>query len=152
MNQQNTTQPAALNDIEGKIVYEDGFFYIKDITNSASESIINKDVLEHKKFHSLNAATEFMDLMKFINEKEDPQWIVMFTQDIQAFYLTLNNHFTAWSSSYYNRDGIILVTQKKTEEHLIFSYTFKTLSNPDTELLSCDVRFPLKKVCFLNRN
>ena len=152
MNQQNTTQPAALNDIEGKIVYEDGFFYIKDITNSASESIINKDVLEHKKFYSLNAATEFMDLMKFINEKEDPQWIVMFTQDIQAFYLTLNNHFTAWSSSYYNNNCIILVSQKKTDEHLIFSYVVKTLTHPDTEILSCDVKFPLKKVCFLNRN
>ena len=152
MNQQNIIKSTASSDIEGTIVYEDGFFYIKDITNSASESVVNKEVLESKRFYSLNAATEFMDLMKFVNEKEDPQWIVMFTQDIQAFYLTLNNHFTAWITSYYSRDGIILVSQKKTEEHLIFSYTFKTLSNPDTELLSCDVRFPLKKVCFLNRN
>ncbi len=152
MTQQATNIPIPNPDIGTLIDYRDGFFYVKNLETAVVSSVLNDSALEHKKFHTLSGALDFISLMQFVDIAAEPILIVKFKDALQAFYLGLNNYFTGWCTAHYYNRAQILISHIKSDECITVSYKFRTVKNPSAELLSCDIRIPIESSSILNMN
>jgi hypothetical protein len=152
MEQQTMSTEYPNPDIGTLIDYRDGFFYVKNLETAVASSFLNGGALGHKKFYTLSGALDFISLVQFVDVNEEPLLIVKFKDALQAFYTGLNNYFIGWSTAHYHNKAQVLISHTKSDEYIIVSYKFRTLANPNVDLIACDVRIPIESSSILNMN